>query len=65
MRELGLWMALCQLGGDSQEAGFEAESWEATMLVWVRDDGAVDKRKGNGVVTSGLVNAELICMSKG
>lgn len=49
MGELGLWMALCQLGGHSQGSGSEAETWEATTLVCVRDDGGVDKRKGNGV----------------
>lgn len=53
MGELGLWMALCQLVGDSQGAGLEARSWEATMLVWVRDDDGVDRRKGYRVMTSG------------
>lgn len=38
---------------------------EVTMLVWVRDDSGVHKRNGNGVVTSGIANAEFMCMSKG
>lgn len=58
--ELGLWMVLCQLGRDSQGAGLELGSWEATMLVWMREDGGVDR-----VTTSGIVNAELMCMNKG